>query len=645
MLKKITLNSWKRGKVQGKTKVAVFGLKSRLLFSFIILVAVFCMLITLALSSRSSRFVENQAMQEIDSSLTAFELLLEEQRKLLISLCDSKRYDLMDALTAENGDAVEAAMRPVRSVFSNSYGITHLQLNDPKSRVLYSNHNPALVGSDASTRPLIRQARGFGSGKLVSSFELVDDSIVLYAAGPVTTYEMGSVGILEVGRAIDNDFLDQLKERIGVDFTVFSGDQRIATTVLNSRGERSVGTLITHPQVLQQVLAEGGRWTGRLQIVDGNDIFGSYTAIRDADDNVIGMLFAGTSALPYEMQQREDRNLALGMMLGAILVTALVSLIIAGRIVRPIKDLSNVFSSVSAGDFTVTVKDYGNDEVGIMGKAVSKMVHDLKDFIRHISELADTVDNLSRGVAATAENISTSVQDVAGSTNEVATATGLLRNNSQDMTGEVELTAGRASMGQQELQKALQQMQLIEGSFRELKEIIDKLGQRSTEIGEIVQVIGDISEQTNLLALNAAIEAARAGDYGRGFAVVADEVRKLAERSSASTEEIARLIASTQKDTESAVAGMGKSDAAVNAGRKVMAASAQTFGEIMESISKLTSRIEEVAAFSQQLSASSEEVAASTQEQSAAVQEIAAATEELERASGVLREELQRFKI
>ena len=621
-----------------------FSMRMKLLFCMIVMIAVFCIMITLILNFRSASFVEEQALKDIDDKLTAFQLLLEEQEMLLESLCSSMRYELMDALNEESGIDLGEELRYTYSLFKETYGVTYMQVSDPQLRVLASIHDPKSVGSDGSSRPLLKKAKGLGSGRLVHGFEIEDDELVLYAAGPVSSYRTTFAGIIEIGLPIDNFYLDQMKERIGVDFTVFKGNERIATTIFDDAGNRAVGTTIDHPEVLERVLNQGERWFGRLEIVGGNSIYGSYAAIRDAEENIIGMLFAGTPTLPYDIRQNQDRSIALGILAIAIIISFVVSVLFANRIIGPLTDLSAVFSAVAGGDFTLTVKKYGRDEVGLMGQAVAKMIESLRGFFSRIGELAGTVENLSREVSETAENISASVQDVAGSTNQVASSTGMLSTHSQVMSEEASETAEKASSGQMEMEASLEQMRAIEGSFQELKETIDKLGQRSTAIGEIIKVINEIAEQTNLLALNAAIEAARAGEYGRGFAVVADEVRKLAERCSASAEEVAHLISDTQKDAVSAVAGMERSAAALESGREVMSRSAEKFGEIVASVHKLIARIEEVSSSAQELSASSEEVAASTQEQSAAIEEIAAATGELENSSRVLYEELRKFK-
>lgn len=627
---------------KGKYKIS-FGMKIKLLVSFIILVAVFCIAITLVLNSRSIQFIDEQAVQDIDDKLTFFQLLLEDQEKLLVSLSDSMKYELMDVLGNGNRSLIANKLNPTYAMFRNVYGITHLQLNDNRGNALYYN-NPESAAIDNSTRAILTSAMRIGSGRMAEGFEMGIEGLMINVVRPVSSYADANAGIIEVGRTINNDYLDEIKERLGVDFTVFKGNERIATTIVDAAGNRAVGTTIEHPEVLQNVLTEGERWAGRLEIVGSTSIFGAYTAIRDTEDNIIGMLFAGTPTLPYDIRQNEDRTIALAMLAIAILITALVSIFFANRFVGPLADLSRVFSAVAGGDLTVAVKRYGNDEVGLMGRAVAKMVEDLRGFVARIGELAAKVESLAKGVSNTAENISAAVQDVAGSTNEVASSTGMLSSNSQDMAQEASETAAKASSGQTEITGSLKQMQAIEGSFRELKEVIDKLGKRSGEIGKIVQVIDEISEQTNLLALNAAIEAARAGDSGRGFAVVADEVRKLAERSAASTKEIAGLIKDTQKDATSATAGMDRSAVAVELGQRAFASSEEIFGDIVASIQRVMEKIEVVAASSQELSASSEEMAASTQEQAAAVHEIIAATDELENASTVLYEELKKFK-
>ena len=100
--------------------------------------------------------------------------------------------------------------------------------------------------------------------------------------------------------------------------------------------------------------------------------------------------------------------------------------------------------------------------------------------------------------------------------------------------------------GQRVVAGAVQGIHQVAGTVGETAHLITALGQRSDQIGQIIQVIRGIAEQTNLLALNAAIEAARASEQGRGFAVVADEVRNLAERTAGATAEIGEMIKAIQ---------------------------------------------------------------------------------------------------
>lgn len=117
------------------------------------------------------------------------------------------------------------------------------------------------------------------------------------------------------------------------------------------------------------------------------------------------------------------------------------------------------------------------------------------------------------------------------------------------------------------------------------------MGESSQEIGEIVDLIADITEQTNVLALNAAIQAASAGDAGRGFSVVAAEVQRLAERSAEATKQISTLVKAIQGDTQNAIAAMETSTNGVVNGAKLASAAGQSLREIEQVSRELASLI------------------------------------------------------
>ena len=227
-------------------------------------------------------------------------------------------------------------------------------------------------------------------------------------------------------------------------------------------------------------------------------------------------------------------------------------------------------------------------------------------------------------------------------------------------------TAQTASQGEQALEKAVSQMNIIQQKTTDTSAVIHDLESTSQQIGKIVETISAIAGQTNLLALNAAIEAARAGEAGRGFAVVAEEVRKLAEQSEGAAKEITQLIGQVQGRTQDAVVFMDEGTKQVHVGTEVVSAAGESFREILKMVQdmsgqiaaisqaiegvtqgtkQMVSSIENIEQESKKVAEETQTVSAATEEQSASMEEIAASSQTLARLAEELKSAVSQFKI
>lgn len=164
-------------------------------------------------------------------------------------------------------------------------------------------------------------------------------------------------------------------------------------------------------------------------------------------------------------------------------------------------------------------------------------------------------------------------------------------------------TESAAQKGNQSIVDAINQMENVSISVNQLATIIKELETRSSNIGEIIKTISDISEQTNLLALNASIEAARAGEQGRGFAVVASEVRKLAEKSNSSADEIRALINQIQQKATQAGNSMNQTIHETQDGLTLIKGVGSAFSRIINDALSTSQKIKEISVISGEMAA------------------------------------------
>lgn len=360
-----------------------------------------------------------------------------------------------------------------------------------------------------------------------------------------------------------------------------------------------------------------------------------------------------------------------------IVLQCLVSLAaarIGTRITKSMAALTGALRSIADGNLSRTQnRDLlaRADEIGEMARqieavtaSVGKLVETISGSVRQVVSSSEELTSSADQSATVSSQIADSIIHVASSSNSQLNAvksasdhverlsTGMEEIAADVVTSneQVEEAAKAAKKGSGDIEQAVAQMGLIETAVNHSAEVVDKLGDRSKEIGAIVDTISGIASQTNLLALNAAIEAARAGEQGKGFAVVAEEVRKLAEQSQSAAKQIAKLIGTVQADTEKAVSAMHEGTSQVKAGAALVENAGASFMVIVNLVNCIAEQshhmssvitemamgahmivdsVQEIDQMSKNVAAEAETVSAATEQQTASMHEIASAGQSL----------------
>ncbi len=249
-----------------------------------------------------------------------------------------------------------------------------------------------------------------------------------------------------------------------------------------------------------------------------------------------------------------------------------------------------------------------------------------------ITRTAASVEQMKRsidGVAKGAEEQGGAVTRVAATTAQLTSAIQQVTGNAEAVTRDSADAAAAARAGSKTVQDTIQGMNTIQAKVGVSAQKVREMGERSDQIGTIVETIEDIASQTNLLALNAAIEAARAGEHGKGFAVVADEVRKLAERAANATKEIAGLIRTIQQTVADAMRAMQEGGQEVEQGSRRANEAGQALTAILQAAEAVNHQAEAAREAARQMDRLSSEMVNATDTVSSVVEENTAATEEM----------------
>lgn len=344
------------------------------------------------------------------------------------------------------------------------------------------------------------------------------------------------------------------------------------------------------------------------------------------------------------------RNLMIIFSIISILVLCVLIERVTHVVIRPVKEMTRVITSMASGDFTVSMKVKGNDEIAVMGRSVEHFIASMKEMIRQMGHVSDRLEKQagsSKNVSgemnsaaniqsqsmtelnATVDQLSVSVNEIAQNATQLAGVVADTKEDSDKVEDKMRTTVEVSEKGKADMESVGNALHNIEISIHNLEEAVDKVGTASGEIVDIIKLIGDIAEETNLLSLNASIEAARAGEAGRGFAVVASQIGVLAKNSADSVAHITSLINEINGLVYDAVKQAGSSASDIESSADLIHTAVDTFDQIFQNIQETSHLIESVVEKINQVDQVATNVAAISEEQAASSDEILATSESM----------------
>ena len=512
------------------------------------------------------------------------------------------------------------------------------------------------------------------------------EELILAAKGLKEYYEYDIVNgydLVDGFIRYDTSYIDKMKSS-GVDLTLFKGNIRFMTTIIDSNGNRIEGTPASN--AVWNAVSAGNDYYSDSVKINGLDYHVYYTPIKSGS-KVYGMAFSGKPATQIQQAVRNIYILISSISAGLILLFGAIALVVAKRVAEPLKEVTariETLLDVNNEDEIETVsKIY---ETSQLITAAGNISHVIRETVRKIQDsafsLSDTVKSTAdmaeeasdsasqiseamKGLAQSAVSIAGSVHGISSNLEEMDNVTVQAVRNVENLSrSSTSMDTANAS-AHESIDDAAKSFSEASTSIATISEKVRVTNDSIGKIGEAVNIISDIASQTNLLSLNASIEAAKAGEAGKGFGVVAGEIKKLAERSDESAEQIRDLVAEVEGLSGECVDAAEAMKNLIDNEREKLLSAQEKFKaleseiklslEEIDSVSEITSRLDGIkntileavnnlAATSEETSATNEEVAASVGNIAENVKKVADDTETMNKLADGLSEAVSHFK-
>lgn len=472
----------------------------------------------------------------------------------------------------------------------------------PAGRLLWAPPGSPIEPSQLNTIAAVEKARA--GTTFAHKIQVIDGTAYQVSALPIRAPGGDQVvGGIAVGVKLQRmilEYADQTDDQPDLRYrpTLVDGNTILATALPGAPAE--IARALQPDKLVKVTVGEDTREVIRLKDNDYDFYFEEAEGYKNTDSGTIGRIYITRSRAQVVDPASSLPWLEIG---AGIAASLLIAFLLGFWVTRPIKQMVKQSRDLLAGDTDLTQRIVVNsrDETADLADNINQVFARVHTLAAGVQSAAFQVGASSAEISAASREMLGGLKDQTLKIESSTTAVTELSASIQQVAGNAAQATDVAEQSTTAVNSAVQRMDQIRTAVDDAAEKMRELAESSKRIGNIVEVIRQISEQTSMLALNASIEAAHAGEQGRGFAVVADEVSSLARRVGQSAKDIEALIQTIKEQTQAAITSMEQGTREVGNGSALVTSTLTGLGQLITVVKDTASAVQEQAMVSDEI--------------------------------------------